>query len=235
MKNAQLFYWSIVLSFLFGFYLKSPFSENHPLSQPIFTPPQVELGKDSAYIRTILAYNRKNAPILLGKSIHQNTVAITSDWFNEFLGRRNFCRLDSVEQFGTDGLQLFFGGQIDPPPDLIPKFLDHQLRSIFILNGAAEPKVLMRFSGALKLSVEAQNRLGKWEQIVGSRYLYDHIPNWQLKILPGEFAFSLVSIPTGDFSTQIRLRLVNGDNIIVSRSFDFNLDYSAFQAFEAHV
>lgn len=235
MKNAQLFYWSIVLSFLFGFYLKSPFSENQLVSQPTLTPPQLKLGKDSAYIRTILAYSRKNAPVLLGKSFHQNTIAITSDWFNKFLGRKNFCRLDSVEQFGTDGLQLFFGGQIDPPPDLFPKFLDHQLLSIFILNAAAEPKVLMRYSGALYLSVEAQNRSGEWEPIAGSRNLYDHISHFQLKILPEEFAFSLVSVPTGDFSTQIRLRLVNGDNIIVSRSFDFNLDYSAFQIFEAQL
>lgn len=235
MKNAQLFYWSIVLSFLFGFYLKSPLSENQLITPSTLTPPQLELGKDSAYIRTILAYSRKNAPVLLGKSSHQNTIAITSDWFNEFLGRKNFCRLDSVEQLGTDGLQLFFGGQIDPPPDLFPKFLDHQLLSIFILNAATEPKVLMRYSGALNLAVEAQNRSGEWEPIAGSRNLYDHISHFQLKILPGEFAFSLVSIPTGDFSTQIRLRLVNGDNIIVSRSFDFNLDYSAFQIFEAQL
>ncbi len=233
MKNAQLFYWSIVLSFLFGFYLKSPFSENQLVSHSTLIPPKLELGKDSAYSRTILAYSKKNAPVLLGKSFHQDTIAITSDWFTEFLGRKNFCRLDSVEQFGTDGLQLSFGGQIDPPPGLFPKFPDHQLLSIFILNGAAEPKVLMRYSGILKLSVEAQNRSEEWEQIAGSRSLYDHIASWQLKILPGEFAFSLVSIPTGDFSTQIRLRLVNGDNIIVCSPFEFNLDYRAFQAFEA--
>lgn len=240
MKNAQLFYWSIVLAFLFGFYLKSHPSypeKSQVLQRSFFTPPELDLCMDSAYIKTMLAYGEKRAPILLGKSVYKDTVVVKPKWFNEFADRKHYCPLDSIEYYIADGLQLLTHLEADFSSAHFLHSSDQQLLSLFIINETSQPKVLMRYGGVLNISVEAKNHSGIWEQIGGSRDLDGYHAScspWQIKILPGEFAFSLFSIPTGDFSTQIRLKLINGENIIVSSPFDFNMDYSAFQIFEAH-
>ncbi|MBX2876285.1 MAG: hypothetical protein KTR30_29465 [Saprospiraceae bacterium] len=241
MKNAQLFYWSIVLAFLFGFYLKShrSYPEKNQVSQrSFFTPPKIGLDIDSAYVKTMLAYSKKRAPVLLGKSVYKDTVFVKPEWFTEFANQKHYCPLDSLEYYIADGLQLLTHLEVDFSSAHFSHSPDQQLLPLFIVNETSQPKVLMRYGGVLNISVEAKNHSGIWEQIGGSRdsggYLTSSAP-WQIKILPGEFAFSLLSIPTGDFSTQIRLKLINGDNIIVSRPFGFNMDYSAFQIFEAQL
>jgi|GEM_PF-5918418 len=235
MYQAQKYYWIIVLAFLFGFYIRAKPSESqsHPLdSKTIFTPAKLKLGMDSSHLQALLAYSERRAPILFGKSSFSDCIEVKANWYRNYIKSHHYSHLDSIYKYNTGGLQIIPGTQANLSPEFLAPAGDLQLRPLYIVNETSQAKVLMRYAGVLHISIEAKNHAGQWEQISGQRNLGDYAADWQLKIHPGEFAYSLFTIPTGNFSTQVRVKLKNGDNSIVSKPFKANIYYGAFQTFE---
>ncbi len=91
---------------------------------------------------------------------------------------------------------------------------------VYLINQTPATKAFIGKDSHVFGLQEALDTNGQWRPIEGRGFDYCGNGYWSLKVDPQEFVTVLFPKYSGDYKTKIRVRIKNGDNIYVSKSYD---------------
>jgi hypothetical protein len=136
-------------------------------------------------------------------------------------------QLRNQDSLTTGGLELVCDTATYFPYERLHLKCKYFARPVYIVNETGRTKLLYGFNSELEAYQEAKDTTGQWRPIEEQELLMDSFP-FALKIFPHEYFAFLVPIYTGNFYTQIRVRLYNDDNVVVSRPYWGRINLSQF-------
>ncbi|MBX2876284.1 MAG: hypothetical protein KTR30_29460 [Saprospiraceae bacterium] len=231
MKNAQLYYWAIVIAFSLGWLIHRQFYVPSKLPEP--TPQAFKIPKISQHrwrqpLESFdINYIRKSEPYrYVGKFAFADSIFIPDDrllWSAEDFLR--YDELPSQEAQGR-GLQV----KIDPKLILCGRRNDKTRAYLpaFIFNETPNPQYLVGMDWQPWHIIEAKDTQGNWRPIQISIPSDCGTQMGFLKLKPQEFCILNLPVFVGDFATELRLRIRNGKQIMVSNSFPAKINQSQF-------
>ena len=141
-------------------------------------------------------------------------------------GGPNNSRLDPT--IGTDGLQIasvyaativisdgYSGGASKYP--------------VFLYNETTRPKVLWGKESRVFAIQEAVDSSGWWRPIEGTPNFSDGFGQWGEVIHPGQFVAFGMTKYEGNYETELRIRLLNGNMMYVSQPVRGDINYAQFR------
>lgn len=231
MKNAQLYYWAIVMAFSLGwlihrqYYLPSKVPDTIPQA---FKIPKISQHRWRQPLEAFdLDYISKSNPFrYLGKFAFADSISISDDrllWSAEDFLR--YDELPSKEAHGS-GLQV----KIDPKLILCGRRNDKAKAYLpaFIFNETPTPQYLVGMNWQPWHILEAKDQEGNWRPIQISIPSDCGTQMGFLKLKPQEFCILNLPVFTGDFATELRLRIRNGMQIMISNSFPAQINQNQF-------
>ncbi len=236
MKNAQLFYWAIILAFGFGLYT---------YKYHLYTPSPI--GIDHRYFKiprigqnlmrqSLQPYDQNHLwsgnNHVMGKFpftdyiyIDGETATLSGD---DFFTPRSFWWDNKEEFYPSDGLQLKVGYDTH-----IKGLYDGQHKAhfpVFIVNETSSPKFLFGRREYVSTMIEAIDRDGIWRPIEYASGIIGCLTGVGfIKIHPKEFCVLAVPVFRGDFKTQIRVKLKNQHSILISEAFPGYINEDQFK------
>lgn len=236
MKNAQYYYWAIVLAFGFGLYT---------YKYHLHSPPSVKVVNDYFKVPKI-GQNLLRQPLklyekdhlwatsthLMGKfqfsdSIYideQPMVFTEKDYYFPPWDSEN----DEEEVYPLDGLQL----KVDHTTYIKGWYNsdDKAHIPVFIINETGSTKYLFGSNERVASMIEAKDRTGVWRPI---EYVFGPTSCTYkmgfIKIHPKEFCVLALPLFRGDFKTQIRIKLKNQHSILISEAFPGYINEKQFK------
>lgn len=236
MKNAQYYYWAIVLAFGFGLYtykyhLHSPASVK--VVNDYFKTPKI--GQN--LLRQPLKLYEKDhlwptSTHLMGKFPFSDSIYLTENsipFSDEDYYFPNWDSENSTEEvYPLDGLQL----KIDHTTYIKGRYSDENKAHIpvFIVNETGSTKYLFGTNEYVVSMIEAKDRTGVWRPIeYVSRPTSCTSTIGFIKIHPKEFCLLALPLFRGDFKTQIRVKLKNQHSILISEAFPGYINEDQFK------
>ena len=144
--------------------------------------------------------------------------------------------LDQADSLGTDGLELvadYASELVYQRPGALPApvarlFPPRQTYPVYVVNATPRTKLLYGNGIAVFAVQEARDRTGQWRPIE-SKGLLSGNGHWAVKLRPQQMAVFLVDKYAGDFVTQLRVRVQNGESRYVSAPFAGRIDERQFR------
>ena len=99
---------------------------------------------------------------------------------------------------------------------------------LFIYNKSEDYTTLMLQDGALILIQEARDKYGNWRPIEYWEYSNNGNSYWEFEIFPNQFAVTKIYKYTGEFETELRIKLKSGSKVYYSNSFKGSIDPNQF-------
>lgn len=231
MKNAQLYYWAIVIAFSLGWFIHRQYQTPSTLTDSSPQPFQIPKISQHRWRQPLQAFNTdyisKSEPFrYLGKFAFADSIFVPDDrllWSTE-----DFIRYDELSPPGAQGTGLQV--KIDPELILCGRRNDKVKAYLpaFIFNETPNPKYLLGMNWQPWHVLEAKDSLGNWRPIQISIPSDCGTQMGFLKLKPQEFCILNLPFFVGDFATELRLRIRNGQQIMVSNSFPANINQSQF-------
>lgn len=232
MKNAQLYYWAIVIAFSLGWFIHrqyyAPSKSSHSIQHP-FQVPKVSQHRwrQPLKVTTIDYISNSDTDRYLGKFAFSDSIFIPDDrllWSEE-----EFLRIDQLpydESHGA-GLQVRIDSQL-----VVTGRRNDKARAYhpaFIFNETQTTKYLLGMNWQPWHILEAKDPEGHW------RPIQVFVPSdcatqmGYLKLEPQEFCMLSLPVFAGDFATELRLRIRNGKEVLLSNSFKGKINRTQFK------
>jgi len=235
MKNAQYYYWAIVLAFGFGLYT---------YKYHLHSPPSVKVVNDYFKVPKI-GQNLLRQPLklydqdhlqggishLMGKFPFADSIYIDEDLAafpeDDFFTPPGFWWDTQEEFYPSDGLQLKIGYD-----SYLKGWDDGQDKAhipVFIVNETSSTKYLFGRLRHVSTLLEAKDRNGIWRPIEHLGILGCLTGTGFIKIHPKEFCVLAIPLFRGNFKTQIRVKLKNQHSILISEAFPGYINEDQFK------
>ncbi len=233
MKNAQLYYWAIVIAFSLGWFIHRQYQVPTQLTD--LTPQPFEIPKISQYRwrQPLEAFDipylnqNNNLHKYMGKYSFSDSVFISDDrlvWAREeFLWPEQI----SEEEYLANGLQIKVDTQLLITGRMNDK--DRAYVPAFIYNETLSDKFLIGIRWEPWSILEAKAPNGQWHPIQYYRPSDCATDMGYLKIAPQEFCILSLPLFTGDFPTELRLRIDTGRQVLLSNTFKGRINRTQFQ------
>ena len=231
MQQAQKYYWIIIVAFSLGFFLKMHLAKQQvdvEVSSNFFQVPSY-ISLDTA--RSLRPHKETAIspinPSFLGKYPFGDSLIwkVREEWAfdDDYL----YYERDTISKFLSAGLQLI------PRPEIQiedPRIPSNNLAyfPVFLPNETSSPIALFGKDSHLYATLEARDSFGHWLPISYRSPDFCGWGRWTLKINPQEYGVMLMPVYKGNFSTQLRVRYINGENISVSTPFPASIAYEQF-------
>lgn len=229
MKKSQFYYWIIIVAFSFGFYAKS-YSNKVCYSSEAFEIPSTKNAKNSTH--RLLPQTTKSFqflyPTFLGKMKFNEEFAIQPDWLSITSTGFEAGSKGSIDRYDMGGIQLF------AVPDILMRdpMLGQENKSaffpMFVVNETAKTKVIVREKLHIETIHEARDSNGLWRPIGKTHLGMTGRRVWLLNLHPQEYATFLIPLYQGNYATELRVCLKNGDNLLFSNLYSGNINYDQF-------
>ncbi|MDO7847295.1 hypothetical protein Q5H92_13060 [Hymenobacter sp. M29] len=139
------------------------------------------------------------------------------------------CRaLDHADSLGTDGLELvadYAREVVCPTPGAWPA---HAAYPVYVANATARTKLLYGNGSSVFAVQEARDRMSQWRPLE-SKGLLSGNGHRAVKLRPQQMVMFLMEKYAGDFATQLRVRVQNGNSRYVSTPFAGRIDEPQFR------
>ena len=236
MKNAQLFYWAIILAFGFGLYT---------YKYHLYIPSPIEV--DDRYFKvprigqnlmrqSLQPYDQDHLwsgnNHVMGKFPFTDYIYIDGEPAifpgDDFFTPPSFWWDTREEFYPLDGLQLKIGYDT-----YIKGLYNGQGKAhipVFIVNETSSTKYLYGRREYVSTMIEAKDRDGIWRPIEYASGIIGCLNGVGfIKIHPKEFCVVAVPVFRGDFKTQIRVKLKNRHSILISEAFPGQINEAQFK------
>lgn len=198
-------------------------------SKEIFTIPIItQENQLTSGTPLTISYINYILPRFFGKYKFSDSIHIKSRFdsalYRDFV--QNWGEKDSTEIIPADGFQLMpdykkniYNTYYADSNSYYPVYLVNETKSIKLLHGKDQHLFALQ---------EAKDSNGTWRPI--EMRVPDFCGNgrWALKIHPNEFAAFAMPKYTGNYETDMRVRLKNGDNVLISNAFRGKINYNQF-------
>jgi len=226
MKKSQFYYWIIIVAFSFGFYAKS-YSNKVCYTSEAF---EITLRKKST--RRLFPQSTKSFqflyPTFLGKMKFNEELAIQSDWYSIISTGFESASMDSIDHHDMGGIQLFAA----PDTQMADPILGQENKSaffpMFVINETSKPKVIVREKSHIEIIHEARDSNDIWRSIGKTHLGATRRKVWRLNLHPQEYGVFLMPLYQGNYATELRVILKNGDHLLISKPYDGNINYEQF-------
>lgn len=229
MQQAQKYYWIIIVAFSLGFLLKTQLNKQQLKAAPEYfqVPSYISLDTNEEGKPHTQRELRDFRPSFLGKYSFGDSLAWSSNIDAEYENDYLYPYRDSVDLIPADGLQLI------PRPDIqfrdpYAKKRDRNYFPVFIPNETENTKLLSGKGICVYAIMEAKDSSGSWRPIHYDSGNFCGMGKWELRIHPKEYGVMLLPSYKGNYATKLRVRMRNGENIIVSKPFDGTISYNQF-------
>src|ERR1700757_421883 len=128
----------------------------------------------------------------------------------------------------TDGFELF----VDNNSELYIRNPDRGESGIYfpvyIVNQTKSPKFFYGHDYSIYAIQEALDSNKIWRPIECIGRGFCGVGAWRMKVFPNEFISVLFAKYTGTYQTKLRVRIRNGDNVLITNSYDGKINYFQF-------
>ncbi|MEZ5041438.1 MAG: hypothetical protein R2828_16190 [Saprospiraceae bacterium] len=234
MKNAQVYYWAIVLAFSFGLYIHKYYLDSPPLENKNTHFEIPGIGQN--LLRQPLQLHTRdtismNSTRMMGK--YPFTAYIYIDDVPPELPEDDFIIPDGgwwdneAAYFPTDGLQL----KLDSNLIIKGAYSDNDKAHIpvFIVNETNSVKYLLGTHDFLLAMMEAKDQNGVWRPIEMPGFFGCLNGVGFIKVHPKEFCVITFPLFRGKFETQLRVKVKNNHSILVSAPFPGSINEGQFK------
>lgn len=229
MQKSQFYYWIIIVAFSFGFYAKANSNIAFYSSKAFKIPPITKPKKSTPHLFPQEAKCFQWLyPTFLGKMKSTEVFHIQPDWYSLISTGFEDCSVDSLDNYDTGGLKLFIAPEISMKDPILGQENDAAFFPVFIVNETRKTKNIIRKKLHIETIHEAIDSNGVWRAIGQTNLSTVRKKEWQLSLHPKEFGIFLMPIYEGNYATQLRLRLKNGIDTVVSESYKGRISYEQF-------
>lgn len=164
-------------------------------------------------------------PRLLKKYKFSDTIRVPEETneqkeFGRYIDEFDYSLIGNTDTTLTDGLEIVtdYSKVIGWKGHVESKL--YKYYPVYVINQTPNSKGFAGKDGIVFGLQEALDTSGIWRPIEGRGWDFCGCCKWGLQIAPQEFLAILFRRYSGDYKTKIRVRIKNGDNIYVSKSFD---------------
>ncbi len=233
MKNAQLYYWAIVIAFSLGWFIHRQYQTSPPLPDPSPQAFQIPKISQHRWRQPLQAFNtpyleqNNNLHRYMGKYSFSDSIFLSDDrlaWSaEEFLWLEKISKEENPAsglQIKVDTASLMTGRVNDKERAYIPAFIYNEtLSDKFLIGMRWEPWSIL----------EAKAPDGQWYPIQYYRPYDCATDMGYLKIAPQEFCVLSLPLFIGDYSTELRLRIDTGKQVLRSHTFKGRINKTQFE------
>lgn len=172
-------------------------------------------------------------PTFIGKFRFNDSIDINPKKRDTSLYNDTHKSINDIKQISQSGLELI----VDYQTTILHNWFNDQNSTYFshyplyLVNSTDSDKILFGKDGHLFGIQEAQDKdaYNSWKPIEAKGWDFCGNGHWSLIIKPNEFGLVLMPKYKGDYKTNLRARIKNGDNIIVSNSYKGVINKSQFK------
>jgi len=241
MKNRALLFSLLFLSYEYYSLRTSIIARSEPIARATFQPPHIRhqlIPHSSAYVQH--DYLEAGSNFYLGKYKWCDSLRIPDDLLKnedrpedvvyDFIwkGRGNDFKTDGFQVVPDYDTEIFYG------INCCGKKVFETYYPVYVVNETTEPRYFIRRLDHVYAVQEAEDpyavKPDEWWPIEYNRVELSR-EGWRaIKVQPGEFVLFMVLKYGGTEETRMRIRLYNGDNIMMSRTFKGRFHYNQFLA-----
>lgn len=233
MKNAQLYYWAIVIAFSLGWFIHRQYQTPTTLTDSSPQPFQIPKISQHRWRQPLQAFDtpalsqNNNLHRYMGKYTFSDSIFISDDrltWSKEdFLWPEQV----NVEEHHASGLQI----KVDTSLLITGRMNDKERAYLpaFIYNETLSDKFLIGMRWEPWSILEARAPDGQWYPIQYYRPQDCATDMGYLKIAPQEFCVLSLPLFTGNFRTELRLRIETGKQVLLSNTFKGRINRTQFE------
>ncbi len=172
---------------------------------------------------------RPIAPTFLGIYPFSKTLSISKE--TQWLGEaHDFYQADSLTYYTGAGLQLVPAPKIQLADLPVFRYRDGNAAyfPVFLINETSRTLAMQAQNSYVFSIQEAKDSNGVWRPIETRAMRSCTTGPWARKITPQHFAIFIMPKYAGEYDTELRIRVRNGTQILVSPSYQGSINYQQF-------
>ena len=172
-------------------------------------------------------------PTFIGKFKFNDTIDINPKKKDTSIYKSDSAIFEDVKKISKSGLELI----VDYETTVYHNWFGFESKAylnfypIYLVNSTNTNKIIFGKDSHVFGIQEAQDKenYNSWKPIEAKGWDFCGNGHWNLVIRPKEFGLVLMPKYKGDYKTKLRARIKNGNNIIVSNSYDGVINKSQFR------